>query len=69
VTHLEEIQLSWEALEGHGFPPEAVGWPFRDAAGLLPEAIDCAIDCLVRQRNDLLAEVLELRKLRDDIKS
>jgi hypothetical protein len=59
-----EIGEAWRTLEESGFPPEACGYPFRDIAGLLPEAIDCALDCLIRQRNDLLAEVLELRKLK-----
>lgn len=61
----DEIASSWEVLENHSFPPEAVGWPHRAIAGLLPEAIDCALDCLIRQREDLLREVIELRAFRD----
>lgn len=60
-----EVSNAWKTLEGSGFPPEACGWPHRDMRGILPEAIDCAIDCLLRQRSDLLAEVIELRKLRN----
>lgn len=61
----DEISRCWQMLENHGFPPEACGWPFISLVGELPNAIDCAIDCLVRQREDLLAEVLELRKRPD----
>ena len=46
---------------GHGFPPEACGWPFKSIVGELPNAIDCAIDCLVRQREALQTEVDQLR--------
>lgn len=59
--HQAEIAQSWEMLEGFGFPPEACGWPMRDITGLLPEAIKCALECLVRQREDLLAEISPLR--------
>ncbi len=59
-----EIAKSWETLESFGYPPEAVGWPHRDLKGLLPEAIECALDCLIRQREDLLKEVVGLRKLK-----
>lgn len=61
TAHEAEIAQSWEMLEGFGFPPEACGWPFRDIAGLLPEAIKCALECIIRQREDLTAEVLTLR--------
>ena len=57
----EEISKCWETLEGHGFPPEACGWPFKSIVGELPNAIDCAIDCLVRQREALQTEVDQLR--------
>lgn len=61
TPHQAEISQSWEMLEGIGFPPEACGWPMRDVAGLLPEAIKCALECIIRQREELQAEVLELR--------
>jgi hypothetical protein len=59
----EQIEISkcWERLEESGFPPEASGWPFQDIRGELPSAIDAALDCLIRQREDLLAEVTKLR--------
>lgn len=59
-----EIAEAWNTLEGFGYPPEAVGWPHHSLDGLLPEAIECALDCLIRQRQDLLKEVIELRKLK-----
>lgn len=68
TAHQAEIAQSWEMLEGFGFPPEASGWPMRDITGLLPEAIKCALECIIRQREDLLAEVLELRKLAAGLK-
>lgn len=49
MTEREEIQAAWATLEEFGFPPEACGWPFRDMAGVLPEAIRCALECMVRQ--------------------
>lgn len=61
-----EIAAAWNTLETFGYPPEAVGWPFCSVEGLLPEAIECALGCLIRQRNDLLNEVIELRKLKRD---
>ena len=57
----EEIAQCWDVLEGHSFPPEACGWPLVSIIGQLPNAIDCAINCLVRQREDLLAELLPVR--------
>ena len=56
-----EIAAAWQTLEGYGFAPEASGWPSQDLSGLLPEAIDSAIACLIRQREDLLTEVMALR--------
>jgi hypothetical protein len=49
----DEISRSWQKLEEHGFPPEASGWPFRSIKGELPNAIDCALTCVIRQRNEL----------------
>jgi hypothetical protein len=46
----------WQVLEGHGFPPEA--------CDDLPQAIDNAITCLTKTRDDLLAEVVQLRASR-----
>lgn len=61
-----EIAAAWSTLECAGFPPEACGWhQGRNMTGVLPEAIGCALDCLIRQREDLLREVVELRKLRE----
>lgn len=48
-----EIAAAWNTLEGFGFPPEAVGWPFRSIEGLLPEAIECALDAIIAQREEL----------------
>lgn len=62
TAHEAEIGQSWRMLEGFGFPPEACGWPFRDIAGLLPEAIKCALDCLVRQRDEFEGAVKTLRQ-------
>lgn len=56
-----EISKAWETLESFGFPPEAIGWPFNPVDGLLPEAIECALQCLIRQRESLLAELKPLR--------
>jgi hypothetical protein len=61
TAHQAEIAQSWAMLESFGFPPEACGWPLRDITGLLPEAIKCALECVIRQREDLLAEVVQLR--------
>lgn len=61
TAHEAEIVRSWAILESFGFPPVACGYPDRDIAGLLPEAIKCAMKCIIRQREDLLAEVLDLR--------
>ncbi len=55
VLH-EEIAKCWQTLEESGFPPAI------NIEGELPNAINAALDCLIRQREDLLAEVLELRK-------
>jgi hypothetical protein len=61
ATLREEVSKCWETLDGHGFPPEACGWPFKSIVGELPNAIDCALDCLFRQREALQAEVEKLR--------
>ncbi len=61
TAHEAEIAQWWDMLEGFGFPPEASGYPFRDLTGLLPEAIKCALECIIRQRDDLLAEMRALR--------
>lgn len=61
TAHEAEIAQSWAMLESFSFPPEFCGWPFRDITGLLPEAIKCALECIIRQREDLLAEVQTLR--------
>lgn len=58
----EEIAAAWAKLEEYGFPPEACGFPFRDMRGLLPEAIGCALDCLIRQRDDLVSSHYEGEK-------
>lgn len=65
----EQIEISkcWQRLEESGFPPEASGWPFQDIRGALPNAIDAALDCLIRQREDLLAEVTKLRASPQDV--
>lgn len=47
-----EISDSWHMLESFGFPPEACGWPFQSIAGELPNAIKCAMDCVIRQRDE-----------------
>lgn len=59
----EEISDAWETLEGFGFPPEACGWPHQSIVGELPNAIRCALDCIIRQREALLQEIIPLRKL------
>lgn len=41
-------------LQEYGYPP-------ADIAGPLPVALRAALDCLIRQRNDLLNEVVTLR--------
>lgn len=56
-----EITACWRKLEDFGFPPEASGWPWCDVAGKLPQAIEDALDCVIRQREDLLKEVIQLR--------
>ena len=61
TAHEAEIAQSWAMLEGYGFPPEACGWPMRDITGLLPEAIKCALACIIQQRDDLADAVKELR--------
>lgn len=57
-----EIVNSWNALEGFGYAAEATGFDCSNLNGELPHAITFALDCLVRQREDLLREVLELRQ-------
>lgn len=51
----EERDKTWAVLMEFGYPPP-------DLAGPLPEATNAAIDCLIRQRNDLLREVVPLRE-------
>jgi hypothetical protein len=62
VDAWREIGECWKVLQDSGFPPEASGWPFVDIKGELPNAISCAIDCLIKQREELLAEVTKYRK-------
>lgn len=66
MTQRTEIEESWDTLESFGFPPEACGWPHTDITGLLPEAIECALKCLIQQREDLAAELVKLRAVGED---
>lgn len=68
VARLTEIiRSSWRALESFGFPPEAAGWPFvePDIGG----AITSALDCLARQRDDLIARAEDAEVLAADLKA
>lgn len=58
---LTEMERAWQILEAFGYPRCAA----LDEGGLpdLAIGIECALDCLIQQREDLLREVTELRKL------
>lgn len=59
MTEREIIAEAWETLEGFGYPPEAA--VDETGAPNLANGISCALNCLIRQREDLLAEVIKLR--------
>lgn len=58
---VQEVADAWAILESHGFPPEVVGWPQENIAGKLPGAIENAFEALVKAREDILTEVIQLR--------